>query len=115
MNIGIVIARIGGIDGVALETEKWMEVLERIGHSCRVLTGEIEGTWTGNADILPELAISHAGCRRGQEDAFFSQKIAEAELLERLKRESDHIDGKIRDWTGLRKIDVFTCDSATRS
>ena len=32
MRIGIIIARIGGIDGVALETEKWIEVLRKMGN-----------------------------------------------------------------------------------
>ncbi len=32
MKIGISIAKIGGIDGVALETEKWIKVLRKMGH-----------------------------------------------------------------------------------
>ena len=32
MRIGIVIGRIGGVDGVALETEKWIAVLKKMGH-----------------------------------------------------------------------------------
>ena len=31
MNIGIIIGRIGGVDGVALETEKWIDVLKAMG------------------------------------------------------------------------------------
>ena len=29
MRIGIIIGRIGGVDGVALETVKWMDVLRK--------------------------------------------------------------------------------------
>ena len=36
MKIGIIIGRIGGVDGVALETEKWIMVLERLGHEVYV-------------------------------------------------------------------------------
>ena len=32
MRIGVIIGRIGGVDGVALETEKWIEVMQRMGH-----------------------------------------------------------------------------------
>ncbi len=53
MNIGIIIGRIGDVDGVALETEKWAEVLTKMGHEIFILsviskgcdrTGEPEGT-----------------------------------------------------------------------
>ncbi len=43
MRIGIIIGRIGGVDGVALETLKWMEVLKRMGHEVLVMYGEFEG------------------------------------------------------------------------
>ena len=54
MMIGIVIGRIGGVDGVALETEKWITVLRRLGHDVRVLTGELEAP-RSDATVLPEL------------------------------------------------------------
>ena len=40
MRIGIIIGRIGGVDGVALETEKWIAVLERLGHDVYIISGE---------------------------------------------------------------------------
>ena len=43
MKIGIVIGRIGGVDGVALETEKWIHVLERMGHRVFILSGRFTG------------------------------------------------------------------------
>ena len=30
MRIGIIIGRIGGVDGVALETEKWIDILKKL-------------------------------------------------------------------------------------
>ena len=39
VKVGIIIGRIGDVDGVALETEKWIDVLERLGHTCFVLSG----------------------------------------------------------------------------
>ena len=43
MNIGIIIGRIGDVDGVALETEKWIQVLQRMGHEIFVLSGIFKG------------------------------------------------------------------------
>jgi hypothetical protein len=37
--VGIIIGRIGDVDGVALEAEKWIEVLKRMGHEVFVLSG----------------------------------------------------------------------------
>jgi hypothetical protein len=42
LNIGIIIGWIGYVDGVALETEKWIEVLKRIGHRVFVLSGRFK-------------------------------------------------------------------------
>lgn len=52
MNIGIIIGRIGGVDGVALETEKWVEVLHRMGHTIHILSGIFEERFQkGHAEI----------------------------------------------------------------
>ena len=42
MNIGIIIGRIGGVDGVALETEKWIDILKKLGHEVFIMSGEFE-------------------------------------------------------------------------
>jgi len=68
--IGILIGRIGGVDGVALETEKWVTVLERIGHEVFVLTGALEGK-IANATILEPLSFEHPSTVWEQEVAFF--------------------------------------------
>jgi len=39
MRIGVVIGRIGDVDGVALETEKWLHVLNEMGHDIYILSG----------------------------------------------------------------------------
>ena len=43
VNIGIIIGRLGDVDGVALETEKWIHVLERMGHKVFLLSGRFRG------------------------------------------------------------------------
>ena len=42
MNVGIIIGRIGDVDGVALETEKWIHVLKRMGHDVFLLSGRFK-------------------------------------------------------------------------
>lgn len=40
LHIGFISTRFSGTDGVSLETEKWAEVLERLGHTCFYFCGE---------------------------------------------------------------------------
>ena len=104
MNIGIVIGRIGGVDGVALETEKWMTVAERMGHNCFLLAGKLEAEFK-NATVLPELFFYHPDCAQGQDDAFFIQKADEKEFLDRLEKETEYIERNILKWI-MSKINI---------
>jgi hypothetical protein len=69
VKIGVVIGRIGGEDGVALETEKWITVLERMGHQVCVLSGALEGD-VANVELLPGLAFEDAQNELAQAQAF---------------------------------------------
>ena len=42
LNIGMVSTRFAGLDGVSLESAKWAEVLEAMGHRCYWLAGELD-------------------------------------------------------------------------
>jgi glycosyltransferase involved in cell wall biosynthesis len=112
MRIGIAIGRIGGIDGVALETEKWIAVLERMGHEVFVLTGELEAP-IRNATVLPEMAFSHPECVRDQDDAFFFQRVEESELAERLERGAEVIERGVLGWLSDQRIDFLITQNNT--
>jgi glycosyltransferase involved in cell wall biosynthesis len=112
MRIGIVIGRIGGVDGVALETEKWAAVLRRLGHEVHILTGELEAAVAGAA-VLPELAFSHPATLQEQDDAFFVQDADEAELIERLRSDAAHIERNVLQWLREFRIDVLITQNST--
>ena len=59
MKTGIIIGRIGGVDGVALETEKWIEVLHRMGHEVYIISGQYEGRKINSKyeTIIPEMSF----------------------------------------------------------
>ncbi len=57
-NIGFISTRFAGTDGVSLETQKWVTVLERLGHKCFYFAGECDR----NADqsyVVPEAYYRH--------------------------------------------------------
>ena len=57
-NIGFVSTRFAGLDGVSLEANKWAEVLERSGHTCFWLAGELEAP-PGKSFLVPEAHFKH--------------------------------------------------------
>ena len=74
MNIGVIIGRIGDIDGVSLETGKWIHVLkERMGHEIFIISGR----YTNNIieddrqELLPALSFFSPECEWEQKRAFY--------------------------------------------
>ena len=47
MRVGVIIGRIGDVDGAALETEKWIKILEEMGHEIYILSGRFKKTIVG--------------------------------------------------------------------
>jgi len=112
MRVGIVIGRIGGVDGVALETEKWAAVMRRLGHDVSILTGELESDVAGTT-VLPELAFSHPATIREQDDAFFVQDVDESALLARLESHAGVIEQGLLKWLAASRIDVLVTQNST--
>jgi len=113
LNIGFIIGRIGGIDGVALETEKWIQVLKKQGHTIFILTGVLDSYDFDNVTILPELDFHHPLTFREQEHAFFRQHVNEDRLISRLEKQAHHIETDILRWIIKQKIDVIVSENAT--
>jgi glycosyltransferase involved in cell wall biosynthesis len=113
VKIGIVIGRIGGVDGVALETEKWIHVLEKkLKYQVFIITGELERPMK-NVTLLPELAFHHKNTIQEQEDAFYSQKVDGKKLRDRLIAEADYIEKKMMHWIFDNKIDCLLSENAS--
>lgn len=58
LRIGFVSTRLVGTDGVSLEVEKWVEVLERLGHTCFYLAGQLDGS-ESRSYVVPEAHFQH--------------------------------------------------------
>ena len=111
MRIGFVIGRIGGIDGVALETEKWIEVLTRLGHEVFVLTGALEGE-VEDISLLPELAFDHPNTVEEQEVAFLG-RAGDGVMLEALiETGAELIAHGITEWVEDWGIDCLVPENA---
>ena len=115
MKIGIIIARIGGIDGVALETEKWIEVLERMGHQTYVVAGQFEKRKINpeRERRIPELSLFSPESYWGQKKAFFAPDADAAEIMEHCELYGKVIKDKLLAWVREYGIDLIMSENVS--
>ena len=68
-NIGFISTRFAGTDGVSLETQKWVTVLERLGHKCFYFAGQCDRP-AGQSQIVPEAFYRHPEIDRLNQQAY---------------------------------------------
>ncbi len=115
MNIGIIIGRIGDIDGVALETEKWISVLKKLGPKIFILSGQFKKSIVGkkNESIWRALSFFSPECEWEQNRAFFFPEFEQQELIDHLVDTSNEIAAHIFKWMLKKKIDVLLTENST--
>lgn len=115
MNIGIIIGRIGGVDGVALETEKWIEVFKRTGHQIYIIAGQYEHKKI-NPEIetlVPEMSFFSAQNVWEQKKAFFNPEPKLNGLIKGIEDNANLISEKILEWISEKKIDLILSENAS--
>ncbi len=115
MRIGIIIGRIGDIDGVSLETIKWVQILKKMGHEIFVLTGVssnymVEGI---ECTFLPQLSFASPDCEWEQKRAFQFPDENPQELLDHLEKASDLIAVQIFKWVMKNNIDIILPENSS--
>jgi len=115
MNIGIIIGRIGGMDGVALETEKWISVLKNIGHRVFILSGQFQerNPALQTETLVPEMSFSSPESFWSQKKAFFYPETDPTELFDHINHYSQIIYNKILNWISEKKIDFLISENAS--
>ena len=115
MNIGIIIGRIGGVDGVALETEKWIDVLKTMGHRVFTLSGQFQERPMDpdTETLVPEMSFFSPESFWSQKKAFFYPETNQEELIEHLNLYSKVIYKKIMYWIRDRKIELLISENAS--
>jgi len=115
MNIGIMIGRIGGVDGVALETEKWIDVLKEMGHQVFTISGQFQERPMDPAieTLVPEMSFFSPESFWSQKKAFFYPETNPEELIEHLNLYSKVIYKKIMLWIQERNIDLLISENAS--
>ncbi|WKK65698.1 glycosyltransferase family 4 protein [Lutimonas zeaxanthinifaciens] len=115
MRIGIIIGRIGGVDGVALETEKWIDILKKLGHEVFIISGEFE-SWEMDYEhhtLFPALSFFSAEAEWEQRKAFFEPDSDPDPLLDHVENWSDMIERNLLKWVRNKKIEVILSENAS--
>jgi len=115
MRIGIIIGRIGGVDGVALETEKWIEVLKRLGHEVFIMSGEFE-FWKMDHQYhyhFPVLSFFSPEVKWEQRKAFYQPDKNVGPILDHIENISNMIEKKLSRWVLSNKIEVLLSENAS--
>ena len=115
MKIGIIIGRIGGVDGVALETEKWIEVLEKMGHEIFIISGQFEGRKMNceNETRVLEMSFFSPESYWEQKKAYFHPNFDQEDLLEHLFLYAKVIKDKLIDWVHKHGLDLIISENAS--
>lgn len=115
MRIGIIIGRIGGVDGVALETEKWIDVLKSLGHKIFIVSGQFQERQMDpeTETLVPEMSFFSPESYWSQKKAFFHPETDPDELIEHLNLYSKVIYKKLLDWARNNKLDLLISENAS--
>ena len=115
MNIGIIIGRIGDVDGAALETEKWIKILHEMGHEIFILSGRFKKSIVGEdkETLIPSLSFFSPECEWEQNRAFFLPPDESSELLSHLYRVSEGLAIRMFKWIMQTDIDVILVENAS--
>ena len=115
MNIGIIIGRIGDVDGVALETEKWIKILKELGHDVFVLSGSFRKKVVDaeHEEKIPNLSFFSPNCEWEQNRAFYFPPDEPDELLKHLYSASDGLAIRMFKWVMQNKLDLIISENAS--
>jgi len=115
MKIGIIIGRIGGVDGVALETEKWIEVFQKMGHEIFIISGQFEGRKINCSyeTQVPEMSFFSPESYWEQKKAFFHPDFDQDDLIEHLHLYAKVIENKIVNWINKYDLDLLLSENAS--
>ncbi len=115
MRVGIIIGRFGDVDGVALETEKWIKILQEMGHEVFMLSGQYRKSLLGgeHETLIPNMSFFSPNCEWEQNRAFFFPREEPAELLDHLYRASDDLAIQMFQWVMQNRIEVIISQNAS--
>ena len=110
MRVGFISTRLAGTDGVTLETQKWAEVAQRLGHQVYYCAGQLEDD-APNPTLIPELHFASAEAM-AIGDMVFGQMEPPDRLERRLADATEALAAKLHAWLRTTSIDMMVVQNA---
>lgn len=110
LKIGVIATRFSPTDGVSLETEKWVSVLEGMGHECWFFAGECE-KFSERCHFVPEAHFKHPEIEAIYL-AGFTERYRRPEITRRIQALKDHLKMHLYDFIRSNGIDLLLVENA---
>jgi len=110
LNIGLISTRLAGTDGVSLETRKWLEVLNGLGHSCFYFAGESD--WEDVAGIVVPQAFYRDDEIKNVHDQLFNKKIRSVSETQWIEEKTVVLKKHLVDFIKKYHIDLIITENA---
>ena len=109
-NIGFVLTRFKGTDGVTLETKKWRHVLTEKGYNCYFFTGESDSE-PERTTIVPELSFDHHNIRKIRNKCF-GKSTRTSKLTDQIHRMRKKLKKDLYDFIEKFSIDMLIAENS---
>lgn len=109
-NIGFVSTRFAGTDGVSLESGKWSEVFNKIGHNCFWFAGEIDRE-PEKSFMVPKAHFHHE-TNRGINTQIFGKKRRSAAVTDLIHESRFYLKLKLYEFIEQFNIDLLIIENA---
>ncbi len=104
-NIGFISTRIAGTDGVSLEIEKWVSVLERNGYHCYYFSGENDRP-TDKCMLIKEAHFQHPDIQEIS-DHCYGKYVRSKEISKRIHTLREYFKEQLYEFTNRFEIDLI--------
>ena len=108
--IGFISTRLAGTDGVSMETRKWAEVLERDGHECFFMAGELDYP-AEKSFLVPDCHFKNEKIWELYEGCF-DQKTRAREISGKIETAKHGLKDAIYEFIDRFKIDLLIPENA---
>lgn len=100
--IGIIATRLGGLDGVSLEVDKWVRILNKKGFDIYLCAGDIERKLL-KASLVPYLSVNNKENKKIITKFFSGNKVSK-QLENQIKNKAKKIEEEVTHWIKKNKI-----------
>ncbi len=110
-NIGFISTRFSGHDGVSLEAEKWLQVLQRLGYPCFLFGGDCDEKELDYSYLVPEAHFKHPEIQNIYTIAF-SSPTRPPQTTARISQLKDHLKHHLKIFTQRHDIHLLIVENA---